>query len=452
MAIKVRMPSLSPTMTEGKLAKWHKKEGEMVAAGDLLAEIETDKATMELEAVDEGRLARIVVSGETAGVPVNKVIAVLLEEGEDESALQSALAEEEAAVPAAPPKPEAKPAPPPREAAPKPTPAEKPVPEPIAAAAPPARPAPAGEAPGSAAPAPAAPPKGRIPASPLARRMAKEAGLHLTLIQGSGPRGRIVKADVEAAIQKGVPPAAAPAAVEAPGFAPFVEVPLSLMRKAIAERMMESKRAAPHFYLTVDCEVDSLLDIRQEINSRSGGDAEEGGGLQLSVNDFVIRAAALALEQVPAANVSWTGDGLRQYQRADIAVAVAVRGGLVAPVIRDVGRKGLAAISNEMRELAARAREGKLAPEEYQGGTFTVSNLGMYGIKEFAAILNPPQACILAVGRAEQRPVVRRGELAVANVMTCTLSIDHRAVDGAIGAEFLAAFKRLIEYPPTMLL
>ncbi len=452
MAIKVRMPSLSPTMTEGKLAKWHKKEGEMVAAGDLLAEIETDKATMELEAVDEGRLARIVVSGETAGVPVNKVIAVLLEEGEDESALQLALAEEEAAVPAAPPKPEAKPAPPPREAAPKPIPAEEPVPEPIAAAAPPARPAPAGETPGPAAPAPAAPPKGRIPASPLARRMAKEAGLHLTLIQGSGPRGRIVKADVEAAIQKGVPPAAAPAAGEAPGFAPFVEVPLSLMRKAIAERMMESKRAAPHFYLTIDCEVDSLLDIRQEITSRSGGDAEEGGGLQLSVNDFVIRAAALALQQVPAANVSWTGDGLRQYQRADIAVAVAVRGGLVAPVIRDVGRKGLAAISNEMRELAARAREGKLAPEEYQGGTFTVSNLGMYGIKEFAAILNPPQACILAVGRAEQRPVVRRGELAVANVMTCTLSIDHRAVDGAIGAEFLAAFKRLIEYPPTMLL
>jgi pyruvate dehydrogenase E2 component (dihydrolipoamide acetyltransferase) len=441
MAIKVRMPSMSPTMTEGKLAKWFKKEGDMVAAGDVLAEIETDKATMELEAIDEGRLARIVVPGESAGVPVNKVIAVLLEEGEDESALQSALAGEEVAAPAAPakaaraPEPEAKPAPPPAEAAPEPT----------------ARPAPAPGAPGPAAPAPAAPPQGRIAASPLARRMAKEAGLELARMQGSGPRGRIVRADVEAALETGVPPVGPPAAVEAPGFAPFVEVPLSLMRKAIAERMIESKRAAPHFYLTIDCEVDSLLDIRHEINSRRGDDAGEGG-LQLSVNDFVVRAAALALDQVPAANVSWTEDGLRQYQRADIAVAVAVRGGLVAPVIRDAGGKGLAAISNEMRELAARAREGKLAPEEYQGGTFTVSNLGMFGIKEFAAILNPPQACILAVGRAEQRPVVKDGELAVANVMTCTLSIDHRAVDGAIGAEFLAAFKRLIEYPPTMLL
>jgi pyruvate dehydrogenase E2 component (dihydrolipoamide acetyltransferase) len=451
MPIKVRMPSLSPTMTEGAIIKWHKKEGDEVAAGDLLAEIETDKATMELEAVDEGRLARIVVPAETAAVPVNKVIAVLLEEGEDEAALEAALAEEAPGAPlvsvkpAPPPRPEAKPAP-----APLPRPKAKPAsPLPRPAPAPSVAPAPAPAAPPSA-PAPSA----RVAASPLARRMAGEAGLDLGLIRGSGPRGRIVKADVEQVIASGVAVAApaAPAAVEVPGSAPFVDTRLSLMRKAIAERMTESKRAAPHFYLTIDCEVDALLEIRNEINRRSGDREEEGGGLKLSVNDFVIHAVALALKQVPAANVSWADGGLRRYQRADVAVAVAVPDGLVAPIIRDAGAKGLAAISSEMRDLAARAREGKLSPEEYQGGTFTVSNLGMYGIKEFAAILNPPQACILAVGRAEPRAVVKDGELAVANVMTCTLSIDHRAVDGAIGAEFLAAFRRLIEYPPTMLL
>jgi pyruvate dehydrogenase E2 component (dihydrolipoamide acetyltransferase) len=444
MPIKVLMPSMSPTMTEGTVTKWYKKEGDAIAAGDALAEIETDKATMDLEAVDEGRLARILVPARTEGVPVNKAIAVLLEEGE-------AAAEEAAAGEAAPPVPAPAPAP---EPAPAPAPAPPPEPQPEAKA----RPAPA---PRPTAPPGAAARRGaRLAASPLAKRIARDAGLDLAAIRGTGPRGRIVKTDVEAALARGVAtglpaPFAAPAAVrEVPGLPPFAEVPVTSMRKVIAQRLTESKREAPHFYLTIDCEVDSLLKIRAELNSRTRaeGGAEPRGGDKLSVNDFIVRAVALALDKVPAANVSWAGDVLRQYQRADIAVAVAVPGGLVAPVIRDAGRKGLAAIAAGMRDLAARARAGKLVPEEYQGGTFTVSNLGMYGIKEFAAVLNPPQACLLAVGEASPRPVVKDGALSLATVMTCTLSIDHRAVDGATGAEFLAAFKGLIEDPLTMLL
>lgn len=426
MPINILMPALSPTMTEGTLAKWLKKEGEPVQAGDVIAEIETDKATMEVEAVEEGRLGRILVPEGTEGVKVNEVIALLLEEGEDESALQAA--------------------------------AGKPTPQ-----GPPAKAEQAPERP-AAPPPPAAaakPPRGderdgeRIFASPLARRMAAQAGLDLSGIAGSGPHGRIVKADIDAALAKapaGRKPEAAPAAREAAaaaappdGLSPYIEQPISSMRRIIARRLTEAKREQPHFYLTIDCEIDRLLEMRKELNAKSDR-------YKLSVNDFVIRAAALALKQVPAANASWTESAVRLYQSADISVAVAIPNGLITPIVRRAEQKGLAEISNEMKDLAARAREGKLKPEEYQGGTFSVSNLGMYGIREFAAVINPPQGAILAVGTGEQRPIVREGALAIATIMTCTLSVDHRVVDGVIGAEFLAAFRRLIEDPLTMLL
>jgi pyruvate dehydrogenase E2 component (dihydrolipoamide acetyltransferase) len=437
MPIEVLMPALSPTMTEGTLAKWHKREGDEVNAGDVIAEIETDKATMELEAIDEGVLGKILVAEGAQGIAVNTPIALMLAEGEDASALDAALKEAgaaEAPAETAEPKAEA----PPRAAEEAP------------------RPAPHREG------------KERVFASPLARRMAKQAGLDLAAIEGSGPHGRIVKKDIEAALAAGVaqaplpadrpaaPPADRPAAppaapaVEAPGMAAYVEVPHSAMRKIIARRLVESKREAPHFYLTIDCRIDELLKVRKELNGRS---PEEGpGAYRISVNDFVIRAAALALKQVPAANATWTATAIRRYQAADISVAVALPDGLITPIIRGADRKGLADISREMVELAARARAGKLTPEEYQGGTFSISNLGMFGIKDFAAVINPPQGCILAVGAGGPRPVVTDGALALATVMSCTLSVDHRAVDGAVGAEFMAAFKQLIEDPLTMLL
>ncbi len=441
MPIQVLMPALSPTMTEGKLAKWAKSEGDTVTSGDVLAEIETDKATMEVEAVDEGVLGRILVAEGTDGVAVNQPIALLLEDGEDASALDT--------VDIAAPQPSATPAPTP-EAAPQPS-AE---PQPPAAPAPPPAAAPA---PAPASPPPAAPPKGdRVFASPLARRLAEQGGLELAAITGSGPRGRIVKADVESALAGGAPrPAAAqptappPVSGDLPGLPPYVELPNSTMRKVVAQRLTESKQHVPHFYLSVDCELDKLLAMRAELNARS---PEGEGAYRFSVNDFIIRAAALALMRVPAANAMWTDDAILRFERADVSVAVAVAGGLITPVVRGANAKGLIEISTEMKELAGRAREGKLQPEEYQGGTFTVSNLGMYGIRDFAAIINPPQGCILAVGAGEQRPVVRDGALAAATVMTCTLSVDHRVVDGAVGAEFLAAFKPLIEDPLTMLL
>ncbi len=448
MTIEILMPALSPTMTEGNLAKWHVKEGDAVSSGDVIAEIETDKATMEVEAVDEGTVGKLLVAEGAEAVPVNQVIAVLLEEGEEASAI--------GAVPAAPQpdKPVEKPPEAPSEPAPK---------------APEA--APAQEA-ASPAPTPAAPGKvdgERLFASPLARRMASQAGLDLARIAGSGPHGRVVKRDVEAALagrpeaaaaQPAVAPAAAPAAPAGPagpgarqladllGMAYRVE-PASTMRKTIARRLTEAKQTVPHFYLTVDCEVDELLKLRKELNARS---PEGEGAYKLSVNDFVIRAVALALKQVPTANASWDETGVLYYEHADVAVAVATPSGLITPLVRAAESKGLAQISGEMKDLAARAREGKLKPEEYQGGSFSLSNLGMYGVKDFAAIINPPQGCILAVGAGEQRPVVKDGALAVATVMSCTLSVDHRVVDGAVGAEFLAAFKRLIEYPLTMLL
>ncbi len=425
MSIKVLMPALSPTMTEGALVKWHKGEGDRIDAGDIIAEVETDKATVEIEAVDEGTLGKIVVPEGTQGVQVNAVIAILLEEGEDASALEAAAAAEPAPEPAAKPPSEA-----PAAGIPTPTPASTP---------PPPMPGP-----------PSLDRGGRLFASPLARRVARQAGLDLARVTGTGPHGRIVKRDIDGALAKPLAPALPALVAEAPGVPAYREVPLSSMRKAIARRLVEAKREAPHIYLTIDSEIDELLKVRAELNQRAGQDG--GADYKISVNDFVIRAAALALMKVPAANASWSEEAIRQYESADISVAVAIPGGLITPIIRNAERKGLAAISNEMRELALRAREGKLRPEEYQGGTFTVSNLGMYGIREFAAILNPPQGCILAVGAGEQRPVVKDGALATATVMTCTLSADHRVVDGAVSAEFLAAFKRLIEDPLTMLL
>ena len=445
MPIQILMPALSPTMTEGNVASWLKSEGDQVAAGDILCEIETDKATMEVEATDEGTLGRIVVPAGTEGVAVNAVIGLILEEGEDASALDSA----ETAAPAV-----AAPAAAPAEPAAEPAPAASAAPAPQATA--PAAPAPGGN--GATPPAPAREPGARIFASPLARRMAKQAGLALEAIAGTGPNGRIVKVDVEAAIAAAAaapaaavaapaPVAAAPAAALAHAPAAYRDAPASTMRKVIAQRLQEAKREVPHFYLTVDCAVDALLETRAQLNERSDA-------YNLSVNDFVIRAAALALRKVPAANASWVDGALRQYASADVSVAVAIDDGLVTPIVRNADGKGLAEISAEVKELAGRARAKPmaLAPEEYQGGTFSVSNLGMYGIKEFAAIINPPQSMILAVGTAEQRPVVKDGALAVATMMSCTLSVDHRVVDGALGATFLQAFKGLIEDPLTMLL
>ncbi len=432
MPIELRMPALSPTMTEGNLARWLKKEGEQISAGDVIAEIETDKATMEVEAVDEGTLGKIVVADGAEGVAVNTVIGLLLEEGEDASALEGFKSGQDA-----------EPVPPKEEPAAK---EEKPAPK---KAATPERPAekPAARA-GNGADS------GRIFASPLAKRMASQAGLDLATLQGSGPHGRIVKVDIERALKEGKPAAReAPAPrAEAPAAPPaggVTELPLSNMRKVIARRLTESKQTVPHFYLTLDCTLDALLKLRTELNGRPGAD------YKLSVNDFVIKAAAIALRKVPEANVSFGGDKIYQYQDVDVGVAVAIKEGLVTPVIRRADQKGLVAISTEMKDMAARARDPggmKLRPEEYQGGSLSISNLGMYGVREFAAVINPPQAGILAVGAGEQRPVVRDGALAIATVMSATLSIDHRAVDGALGAQLLAAFKAIIEDPLAMLL
>ncbi len=432
MPINVLMPALSPTMTEGNLAKWLKKEGDPIKAGDVIAEIETDKATMEVEAVDEGRLGKILVAAGTEGVKVNDVIAVILEEGEDATSIK-------AGAPAAAP-------------APKSTAAS--IPAPVIATA--VSPAPSGSA-QTATPAGAG---GRVFASPLAKRIAQEHGLDLSRIIGTGPNGRVVRADVEKAKAGGgtkpAPSAAKPAA-QAPavsgtqgfGEPEFELVPHTTMRKTIARRLQELKQFVPHFYLQIDCEIDRLLKVREEINA---GAPKDGPGVyKLSVNDFILKASALALKQVPAANASWSDDGVKLYRTADISVAVAIPNGLITPIIRRAEEKRLSEISSEMKELAGRAKLGKLKPEEYTGGGFSLSNLGMFGIKNFAAIINPPQGCILSVGAGIQQPVVRDGTMAVATLMGCTLSVDHRVVDGAIGAEFLSAFKRLIENPLAML-
>ena len=445
MATAILMPALSPTMTEGKLAQWLKAEGDVVAAGDVLAEIETDKATMEVEAVDEGVLAKIVVPGGTEGVAVNAVIALLADEGEDAAGVDvDALSTMPSPAPIAAPSaaPSAASA-----SASEPAPTPAPAPAPVAAPTPAPIPLPT--------PAPTPAPATRVFASPLARRLASDAGIDLTAVAGSGPRGRIVKKDVEAAIAAGpVPAAVAPAiaggptpapAGDLPGMPGYDAIPHSMMRKTIARRLTESKQTAPHFYLTVDCRIDELLDLRKKLNANAND-------YKLSVNDLIIRAAALALKEVPEANASWFEDAVRMWHTVDISVAVAIEGGLITPIIRGAEGKGLKAISSEMKDLAERARVGKLAPEEYQGGTFSISNLGMFGIKEFSAVINPPQGAILAVGAGEPRPVVVDGALAVGTVMTCTLSVDHRVVDGAVGAAFMQVFKGLIEEPLKMLL
>ena len=427
MPIPILMPALSPTMTEGNLARWLKSEGDSISPGDVIAEIETDKATMEVESVDEGTLGKILVAEGTEEVAVNTPIAVILEEGEDASALDGFNA---GSAPAAPAKAE-----------------ETPKAEPAPAASAPAKPSPA--------PAHAAAPAGRdgsrVIASPLARRLAAQQGIDLTTVTGSGPRGRIVKADIES--YAGAPKAPAAAGRSAPsapvmeGEAEYEIVKPSNMRKVIAERMTASKQQVPHFYLTMDCEIDTLLNARKDLNASA-----KDGAFKISVNDFIIKACAAALMQVPRANAAWSDEGIRLYKNADISVAVAIDEGLVTPIVRRAEFKGLKQISAEMADLAARAREGKLMPEEFQGGAFTISNLGMYGVKNFDAVINQPQGAILAVGAGEQRPVVKNGELAVATVMSLTLSVDHRALDGAIGAEFLGVLKGLIENPVGMLL
>ena len=431
MATNILMPALSPTMTEGTLARWLKKEGEQVKAGDIIAEIETDKATMEVEAVDEGVLGKILVADGTEGVKVNDPIAVLIEIGE---ALPTAAAEPAAKAAAAPAAP-VTPAP----AAPAPTPAPAPAPAIIPAMN------------GHAAPG------DRIFVSPLARRMARQAGIDLAGVKGSGPGGRIVKADIEAFQPVAAKPSAAPAPVTAAAPKPAIAItaphrliPNSSMRKVIARRLTEAKTTIPHFYVSMDIELDALMKLRAELNVKS---PKEGpGAFRLSVNDLVIKAAALTLRRIPTVNASWTDDAIVLYDDVDISIAVSIPEGLITPIVRQADRKGLAAISNEMKDLAARAKSGKLKPEEFQGGGFSISNMGMFGVSSFSAILNPPQAGILAVAAGQQRAVVKNGALAVATVMNCTLSVDHRVVDGALGAEWLAAFKAIIEDPLSLML
>ncbi|MEQ8310818.1 MAG: pyruvate dehydrogenase complex dihydrolipoamide acetyltransferase [Sphingopyxis sp.] len=425
MPIELKMPALSPTMEEGTLAKWLVKEGNEVKSGDLLAEIETDKATMEFEAVDEGTIAQILVSEGTDNVKVGTVIAVIAGEGEDASAAKAAPA------PAAAPKEETKA-------------------EALKAADPAPAPAPT--------PAPAAAPAGsgdRIKASPLAKRLAAERGIDLATITGTGPGGRIVKDDLDGAPTGATAPAAASApAAAAPASAPAAAGPipdfgiphedekLSGMRKTIARRLSQSMQDAPHIYLTVDIRLDALLKLRGELNA-----SLESRGIKLSVNDMLIKALAVALERVPSCNVSFGGDVMRQYKRADISVAVSIPGGLITPIITDAGSKSMSKISTEMSELAAKAKEGKLQPHEYQGGTASISNMGMMGIKQFTAVINPPQAMIMAIGAGEKRPYVVDDALAIATVMSATGSFDHRAIDGADGALLMKTFKELVESP-----
>jgi pyruvate dehydrogenase E2 component (dihydrolipoamide acetyltransferase) len=472
MPINILMPALSPTMEKGNLAKWLKKEGDTVKSGDVIAEIETDKATMEVEAVDEGILAKIVVPEGTADVPVNQLIALIAGEGEDPKSITAPTSG--GAAPAPAPKAEAAPAAP----AAAPQPQANTVPGDASAHMAYAR---VDQAP--AGPAQAAKPNGagqatgnRVFASPLAKRIAKEAGIDIASVRGSGPHGRVVEKDVRAALQGGgARPAAAPAAAAAPApaakpaapqLAPsmgadqvkamfeagtYEEVPLDGMRKTIAKRLVESKQTVPHFYLSLDCELDALMALREQINNAASKDKDGKPAYKLSVNDFVIKALAIALQRVPNANAVWAEDRILKMKHSDVGVAVAIEGGLFTPVIRKAEQKTLTAISAEMKDLAGRARNRRLKPEEYTGGSTAVSNLGMFGIKDFQAVINPPHGTILAVGAGEQRVVVKNGAPAVVQAMTVTLSCDHRVVDGALGAELLAAFKQLIENPMGML-
>jgi pyruvate dehydrogenase E2 component (dihydrolipoamide acetyltransferase) len=438
MATELKMPALSPTMEEGTLAKWFVKEGDEVKSGDILAEIETDKATMEFEAVDEGKIAKILVAEGTDGVKVGQPIAILAGEGEDVS---EAAAPKADTAPVEPPKAAAAPAPK-ADATPKAAPAKAPVETPAAPSQ------------------PAAPPRAegdRVKASPLARRLAEAQGIDLNTLEGSGPGGRVVRADVDAAAGKA--PAGAPAAALAPALSthavlpgpieqaiPHEAIKLSNIRKTIARRLTESKQQIPHIYLTVDIQLDALLKLRGELNA-----GLQSRGVKLSVNDLLIKALAQALIEVPECNVSFAGDQLFKYSRADVSVAVSIPAGLITPIIVGADTKSVSAISTEMKDLAARARDGKLQPQEYQGGTASLSNMGMYGIKQFEAVINPPQGMIMAIGAGEKRPYVINDTLQIATVMSATGSFDHRAIDGADGAKLMQAFKRLVENPLGML-
>jgi len=459
MPINILMPALSPTMEKGNLAKWLKHEGDKVKTGDILAEIETDKATMEYEAVDDGVLAKIVVPEGTADVPVNQLIAVLAGEGEDVKAAAAGAAKSAApaksqAVPSADTRPAGAPQ---GEGAQQTASAQQ-------AAKPAPRPEEGARAPVSKDEAPRTNGQGRLFSSPLARRLAKEAGIDLARVQGSGPHGRVVARDVEQAKGGGAlkGPVGAPgiALAQAPSddkiralFEPgsYEVVPHDNIRKIIAQRLVQAKQTIPHFYLTVTCTIDKLLAAREDINSTAPKREDGKPAWKLSVNDFVIKALALALVRVPDANVTWTESGMLKHKHVDIGVAVSIPGGLITPVVRKAETKSLTAISAEMKDLAARARARRLKPEEYQGGSSAVSNLGMYGIEEFAAVINPPHATILAVGAGEERAVVRDHKIVVANQMKLTLSTDHRAVDGALGAELMGAIKQYIESPTAML-
>ncbi len=420
MPIEILMPALSPTMTEGNLAKWVVKEGDKIKSGQVIAEIETDKATMEVEAVDEGVIGKIMVAAGTEGVKVNQLIALLLEDGEDAGVLASYVPKAGAAPAAA--KEEKK-----EEAS-----------APISS-------------PNSKLQTPNSGDLGRLKASPLAKRVAANEGVDLRMVAGTGPHGRIVKDDVLKAVAGGGT-CGKGRVLRNP--VETTKIPNNNMRKVIARRLTESKQTVPHFYLTVECELDKLLEVRKEINF----DAEATAGkdkkpaYKLSVNDFIIKATALALKKVPTANASWTDEAILQYNNVDISVAVAIDGGLITPIVKNADQKTVVTISNEMKDLAARAKTGKLAPEEFQGGGFSISNLGMFGVKQFAAIVNPPQGCILAVGAGEDRAVVRHGKLEIRNIVDLTLSVDHRVVDGAVGAQFLAALKHYLESPSLMLL
>lgn len=433
MPIDILMPALSPTMEEGTLAKWLVKEGDSVSAGDILAEIETDKATMEIEAIDEGMIGKIVVDGGSEGVKVNAVIAVLLEDGEDESAINAA-----AKAPAATAKP----------------------------ASESAKPQPVSPPPVSSAPVVPAAKSGsdRVFSSPLARRIASQEGLDISKIRGSGPKGRIIKRDVEAALKDGVAKAATPSANSASAPTGMADetvlqlfdegsyeiVPHSGMRKTIASRLTQSSQTIPSYFLTVDCELDALMAVRKQINEGAPV-VDDKPIYKVSVNDFIIKAMAAALKAVPEANASWTSSGMIVHKHADVGVAVAIDGGLITPIVREAELKSLSTISNEVKDMAGRAKSKKLAPSEYQGGTTAVSNLGMFGVKEFTSIINPPHASIVSIGAGDKRPVIKDGELAVAFVMTVTFAFDHRVIDGAVGARLAAAFKTYIQNPLSML-